>query len=76
MDTTDKIDNFLGLLEERNINSIDAGFKIKESCTATLLLIFAAIDSLSKITCTDPEYDLFRQKKGNRVRFISFLKMS
>lgn len=72
--TSKKIADFFDLLEERTIKPIDANFKIKESCTATLLLIFAVIDSLSKITCTDPEYSQFKHKKGNKVRFTNFLK--
>jgi hypothetical protein len=69
-----KIADFLGLLEKRTIDPIDADIKIKESCTATLLLIFAVIDSLSKITCTDAEYTQFRHKTGNKVRFTNFLE--
>jgi hypothetical protein len=69
-----KIADFLALLEERTIGPIDANIKIKESCTATLLLIFAVIDSLSKITCTDDEYTQFRHRTGNKVRFTSFLE--
>jgi hypothetical protein len=71
--TNKKIADFLGLLEKRTIDAIDGNIKIKESCTATLLLIFAVIDSLSKITCTDAEYIQFRHKKGNKVRFTNFL---
>ena len=53
MDKVDnKVNNFISLLKERTINRID-DTDIKESCTATLLLIFAAVDSLSKITCND-----------------------
>jgi hypothetical protein len=75
MDANDhKIAEFMDLLEGRTIKKIDDGVIIKESCTATLLLIFAVIDSLSKITCTDPEYALYQQKKGNRVRFTNFLE--
>ena len=67
-----KITDFIDLLKKRTIEQIEHT-DIKESCTATLLLIFAGIDSLSKITCDDRDYDLLKQKKGNRVRFIDFL---
>ena len=70
-----KIVDFVALLEKRTIDPIDAEIKIKDSCTTTLLLIFAVIDSLSKITCTDAEYIQFKQRKGgNKVRFTSFLE--
>ncbi len=69
MDKTDeKINNFINLLIERTIDQID-NTDIKESCTATLLLIFAAIDSLSKITSDDKVY-----KQGSGARFKSFLE--
>ncbi|MBN1364250.1 MAG: hypothetical protein JW976_05525 [Syntrophaceae bacterium] len=68
----DKFNKFIMLLKERTIKSIDNS-DIKESCTATLLLLFAAIDSLSKITCSNSEYDLYKNKKGNKVRFTGFL---
>jgi hypothetical protein len=72
--TNKKIADFLSLLNKRTIEPIDADIKIKESCTATLLLIFAVIDSLSKITCTDVEYTQFSHKRGNKVRFTNFLE--
>ncbi len=67
-----KFNKFINLLKERTINAI-ANSEIKESCTATLLLIFAAVDSLSKITCSNSEYELYKKKKGNKVRFTGFL---
>ena len=68
-----KFKNFINLLEKRTINSID-NLDIKESCTATLLLLFAAVDSLSKITCSDDQYDLYKKNKGgNKSRFKGFL---
>lgn len=68
-----KFNNFVTLLEKRTINSIDK-FDIKESCTATLLLLFAAVDSLSKITCSVDQYELYRKNKsGNKSRFKGFL---
>ncbi len=74
MDKVDeKINKFINLLKERTINPID-NTDIKESCTATLLLIFAAVDSLSKITCCDQQYDLLKKKRGNNVRFTGFLE--
>ena len=74
MDKVDeKINNFIDLLKERTINQID-DTDIKESCTATLLLIFAAVDSLSKITCNDDDYNLFKNKTGNKKRFTGFLE--
>ena len=67
-----KFSKFVNLLKERTINSID-NLEVKESCTATLLLLFAAVDSLSKITCSNSEYDSYKKKKGNKVRFTGFL---
>jgi len=68
-----RIDDFLSFIEKRIISPIDET-DINESCTATLLLIFAAIDSLSKITCGDNEFELYKEKKGNRKRFVGFLE--
>jgi len=70
-----KIDRFLCFIEQRIIERIE-GTDIGESCTATLLLIFAAIDSLSKITCSDREFEEYKKpngKRGNRHRFTGFL---
>ena len=67
-----KFNKFIDLLEKRTINPID-NLNIKESCTATLLLLFAAVDSISKITCSNSEYDSYKKKKGNKVRFTGFL---
>ena len=67
-----KFSKFVNLLKERTINSID-NLEVKESCTATLLLIFAAVDSLSKITCSKSEYDSYKENQGNKVRFTGFL---
>jgi hypothetical protein len=73
--TSKKIDEFFALLEQRTINSIDANLPIKESCTATLLLIFAVIDSLSKITCDETQYAPFlKNRRGDRDRFLNFLQ--
>lgn len=71
-----KVTEFLDLLRIRTIARIETS-NIKESCTATLMLIFAAIDSLSKITCDKDEYDFFIEsdmKQGNKRRFTGFLK--
>ena len=67
-----RFNDFVNLLKKRTIDPI-ANTAIKDSCTATLLLLFAAVDSLSKITCTDSEYCSYKKKKGNRERFIGFL---
>ncbi len=67
-----KIKDYINFLEERTIKPID-DTDIKESCTATLLLLFAAVDSLSKITCSDSDYKLYKKKRGNKVRFTGFL---
>ena len=68
-----KFNKFVTFLRNRTTNSIDNS-KIKESCTATLLLLFAAVDSLSKITCCNSEYDLYKKNQGgNRARFTGFL---
>ena len=68
----EKFNKFINLLIKRTINPIDS-WNIKQSCTATLLLLFATIDSLSKITCSNSEYDLYKKNKGNKVRFTGFL---
>jgi hypothetical protein len=72
----DKIMTFLDLLKKRTVDKIeDTDIKIKESCTATLLLLFAAIDSLSKITCTDQHYQKYlKNKSGVKDRFKGFLE--
>ena len=76
MDKVDeKINKFMNLLKERTIDPIEV-MDIKESCTATLLLIFAAIDSLSKITCDDSSYEIYSSSNGNKdvgKRFKDFL---
>jgi hypothetical protein len=67
---------FINLLEKRTINLIENS-TIKESCTATLLLIFAAIDSLSKITCGKEDYKSYKERNsGNEKRFKGFFKMA
>lgn len=75
MDKDDKkIYDFIDTLKGRTIHRIDNS-DIKESCTATLLLIFAALDSLSKITCSEQEFEAFkrRERGENRARFTGFL---
>lgn len=69
----EKINFFFDLLNQRTIEKIE-NTNINKSCTATLLLGFAVIDSLSKITCPDDQYELFRNKKGNQIRFKGFLE--
>ncbi len=66
-----KTDNYFDLLRERIIKCIDMP-DIQKSCTTTLLLIFAAIDSLSFITCSDNEYTNY--KSSNKSKFIGFLE--
>jgi hypothetical protein len=68
-----KTTNFFDLLNRRTIEAIE-NTDIKESCTATLLLLFAAVDSLSKLTCDDKQYTAFLDKTGNRGRFRHFLE--
>ena len=68
MDATHKkVADFLGLLRERTIDPIHNS-EIKEYCTATLLLIFSAIDAISKITCDDSLYS-----QGVKARFKNYL---
>src|SRR5665647_2428368 len=67
-----KVADFFDLLHDRAIRPIESS-DIKESCTASLLLMFAVIDSLSKITCTSEEYVQFMKGTGNKVRFKNFL---
>ena len=71
-EVNEKFKRFLNLLKERTINPIE-NWGIKESCTATLLLLFAAVDSLSKITCRDSDYELHKKKRGNKDRFTGFI---
>jgi hypothetical protein len=70
-------DNFIGFinsLDARTIYPID-NRSIKESCTATLLLLFAAVDSLSKITCTDNVYAKYKNNEYvNKIMFTGFLQ--
>jgi hypothetical protein len=68
-----RIEDFVNLLHRRTIETIDNS-DVKESCTATLLLIFAAIDSLSKVTCDDAQYTAFFNRRGNRERFEHYLQ--
>lgn len=69
-----KINDYFNLLKKRVIKRIDTP-EIQKSCTTTLLLIFAAIDSLSKITCGDDDYQKYtRNKSGNKSRFDGFLE--
>ncbi len=72
-DEEKKIDDFLSFIEKRIIVPIDE-ININESCTATLLLIFAAIDSLSKITCSDNKFELYKNGRGVGDRFKGFLE--
>jgi hypothetical protein len=67
-----KFSQFVKLLEERTVNAIENS-DINKSCTATLLLLFAAIDSLSKITCNDLDYESYKKNKGVENRFNCFL---
>ena len=70
-----KFDTYIEKLEERTINPID-DLKINRSCTATLLLLFAAIDSLSTLTCDKDGYKLFKKNEkhpGSGIRFTSFI---
>ena len=64
---------FLDLLKIRTIDQIHNS-DIIESCTATLLLIFAAIDALSKITCDDKLYEDYKlHHRGCKERFEHYL---
>lgn len=69
----EKITDFFDLLNRRTVEAIESS-DIKESCTATLLLLCAAIDSLSKLTCDNHQYAAFLRNQGNRVRFEHFLQ--
>jgi len=68
-----KIEDFFNFLNRRTIETIENS-DVKESCTATLLLLFAAVDSLSKVTCDDSKYTAFLNKRGNRERFEHYLQ--
>ncbi len=69
-----KIDYFLALLRSRTIDKIRVT-DIMYSCTASLLLIFAAIDCMSKITCNKEEYEVYvKHETGAGARFKGFLK--
>ena len=63
----EKIDAYFDIIDKRIIVPIkERG--IEKSCTATLVLLFAAIDGLGKLTCQDEDY------KTPNKRFKSFLK--
>ncbi len=58
---------FIDLLEKRAIVPIE-NTEVKESCTATLLLIFVVVDALSKITCCDQIYK--SSNSGKRFKYF------
>lgn len=66
-DETQKVDAWFDIIDKRIINPIKTT-DIKKSCTATLALLFAAIDGLGKLSCDDKHYT----KVGER--FKSFLR--
>jgi hypothetical protein len=71
-DKDEKIRDFLHLIEERLIRPVE-NTDVGRSCTATLMLIFAGMDSLSKITCSDEEFEEYQKKKGSGKRFKHFI---
>lgn len=63
----DKINTYFVIIDKRIITPIKET-DIKKSCTATLVLLFAAVDSLGKLTCPEKDYE------SSRRRFKFFLK--
>lgn len=70
-DETEKVDAYFKIIDERIIAPIQ-NTDVKKSCTATLALLFAAIDGLGTLTCQDKYYN--NKKGSNKKRFESFLK--
>lgn len=62
-----KINDYFDIIDKRIIAPIKET-DIKKSCTATLVLLFASIDSLGKLTCHDKDYE------SSSRRFKFFLK--
>jgi hypothetical protein len=72
-ETDEKFKQFLDLLRKRTIEPIEHNWGITESCTAMLLLIFSTIDALSKITCSDDDFNKHTKGVAKR-RFDSFIE--
>ena len=60
-----KIDEYFSLIQDRIVSPIEST-EVRQSCTATLLLLFAAIDGLGALLHANP-------KAGNSVRIGGFL---
>jgi hypothetical protein len=67
-ETIEKVDEYFKVIDDRIIDPIQ-NTDVKKSCTATLALLFAAIDGLGKLTCQDKDYEIPNK------RFKSFLKI-
>lgn len=67
VDDIEKIDEYFKVIDDRIISTIQ-NTDVKKSCTATLALLFAAIDGLGQLSCKDEDYE----KAGKR--FKVFLK--
>ena len=64
----EKIDAYFKVIDERIVAPIQ-NTDVKKSCTATLALLFAAIDGLGTLTCPNKD-----KNAGAGVRFKSFLR--
>ena len=66
-DEAKKVDAWFDIIKKRIITPIKET-DIKKSCTATLVLLCAAIDGLGKLSCQNMDYE-----QANK-RFKSFLR--
>jgi hypothetical protein len=67
IEDVEKVNDYFCIIDKRIVDPIKKT-DIKKSCTATLVLLFAAIDSLGKLSCQDQDYE------SSSRRFKSFLK--
>jgi len=67
-DETEKVNAYFKIIDERIIAPIQ-NTDVRKSCTATLALLFSAIDGLGTLTCQDDDF------KYSNTRFKSFLKL-
>lgn len=61
-----KYEKYLNFLLERTIKSVEE-HKLYTSCTAVFLLIYTVINSLSKLTCSDAQYESLKDNTESAV---------
>ena len=66
LETDSKIDEYFTLIQDRIVGPIE-NTDVRQSCTATLLLLFAAIDGVGALMHANPA-------AGNNARIREFLK--